>query len=430
MTTASIKDVSNMVGITPTTANVKAKNVQNGSDQFDKLFQKQMDQPSKNLEQKKLSKAPMGSVKKTIDQKKDVNTNEISQEEPEENLKNVEEVASVFMTQLSEILGIDVEELEEKLSAFGITETDLLQSDVLGQFFMDINQINDSTQLLTDEVLYAQYQEVFQLQDEAITQMTELSAKDAANLETLMSAQTSIEQAQELSADESVDEEVAPVIEIVRNAPTQDDNETQVLIRQETGRQADRDESGTTSENEPNMTFANQMDQQLRFDQLNAQMQSENVGHAADVDTQDIMNQIMDYMKITLEPDMDSLEMQLHPASLGTLQIQVTSKGGVMTANFVTQNEAVKQALESQMMTLQDSLNEQGIKVEAVEVSVATNSFDENLEQERNGQGRNGGQRGRSRRFRTIANVGTDNLKEMKPQEQLAAKIRSANKGV
>ena len=82
------------------------------------------------------------------------------------------------------------------------------------------------------------------------------------------------------------------------------------------------------------------------------------------------------------------------------------------------------------MMTLQDSLNEQGIKVEAVEVSVATNSFDENLEQGREEQGRNGGHRGRSRRFRGVANVGTDNLKEMKPQEQLAAKIRSANQGV
>lgn len=430
MTTASIKDVSNMAGITPVTTNAKTKNVQNGSNQFDKLFQKQMDQPSKNVEQKKLSKAPMSSVKKSIDQKQDASVNEVSQEEPEDDLKTVEEVASAFMTQLSELLGVDVEELEEKLETFGITETDLLQSDVLGQFFMDFNQISDSTQLLTDEALYAQYQEVFNLQDEAITQMTELSAKDAANLETIMSSQTAVERVQNLSAEEPAEEEVAPVIEIVRNAPTEDENETQVLVRQENGRQAERDQSKATSEKEPNMTFSNQMDQQLRFDQLNAQMQTENVTHTTDVDTQDIMNQIMDYMKITLDSDMDSLEMQLHPASLGTLQIQVTSKGGVMTANFVTQNEAVKQALESQMMTLQDSLNEQGIKVEAVEVSVATNSFDENLEQGREEQGRNGGHRGRSRRFRGVANVGTDNLKEMKPQEQLAAKIRSANQGV
>ena len=430
MTTASIKDVSNMAGITPVTTNAKTKNVQNGSNQFDKLFQKQMDQPSKNVEQKKLSKAPMSSVKKSIDQKQDASVNEVSQEEPEDDLKTVEEVASAFMTQLSELLGVDVEELEEKLETFGITETDLLQSDVLGQFFMDFNQISDSTQLLTDEALYAQYQEVFNLQDEAITQMTELSAKDAANLETIMSSQTAVERVQNLSAEEPAEEEVAPVIEIVRNAPTEDENETQVLVRQENGRQAERDQSKATSEKEPNMTFSNQMDQQLRFDQLNAQMQTENVMHTTDVDTQDIMNQIMDYMKITLDSDMDSLEMQLHPASLGTLQIQVTSKGGVMTANFVTQNEAVKQALESQMMTLQDSLNEQGIKVEAVEVSVATNSFDENLEQGREEQGRNGGHRGRSRRFRGVANVGTDNLKEMKPQEQLAAKIRSANQGV
>ena len=233
----------------------------------------------------------------------------------------------------------------------------------------------------------------------------------------------------EMITEESSDEEVTPVIEVIRNTPADDGEESEVLIRQETGREAGRNaNSRSTSEDGQSMNFANQMDQQLRFDQLNAQMQTEHVGHTSDIDTQDIMNQIMDYMKVTLDADMDTLEMQLHPASLGTLQIQVTSKGGIMTANFITQNEAVKQALESQMMTLQDSLNEQGIKVEAVEVSVATNSFDENLDQGREEQNRSGGHRGRGRRFRGINGV-ADNLKDMKPQEQLAAKIRSANQG-
>lgn len=424
MTTASIKDVSNMVGPTPVVNNVKAKSIANNKDQFDKLFQKQMGQPSKNVEQKKLSKNPMGSVKKTIDKKQDVSEHKEAVEDQDDIRKKVEDAGNALLTQLSDLLGIDADEMTEKLEAFGITPTDLLQSDILGQFFMDINQITDSAQLLTDETLYAQYQDVFSLQEEVLT---ELSAKNAINLETLMSTQNLSAQTMEMTADETTDEEVTPVIEIVRNTPTDDGEETEVLIRQETGREAEKDaHSGSSSEDGMNMNFANQMDQQLRFNQFNAQMQTESTLHASDIDTQDIMNQIMDYMKVTLDADMDTLEMQLHPASLGTLQIQVTSKGGVMTANFVTQNEAVKQALESQMMTLQDSLNEQGIKVEAVEVSVATNSFDENLDQGREEQNRSGGHRGRGRRFRGISGV-ADNLKDMKPQEQLAAKIRSAN---
>ena len=97
-----------------------------------------------------------------------------------------------------------------------------------------------------------------------------------------------------------------------------------------------------------------------------------------------------------------------------------------MTASFITQNEAVKQALESQMMTLQDSLNQQGLKVEAVEVSVSTNAFDSNLDQGRDEQGKSQSNRGRNIRFRTVSDI-QDNLKDMKPQEQLAAKIQSAN---
>jgi Flagellar hook-length control protein len=103
-------------------------------------------------------------------------------------------------------------------------------------------------------------------------------------------------------------------------------------------------------------------------------------------DPQEIMKQILDYMKIQLKPGMEQLEMQLHPESLGTLHIQLTSKGGEITAQFHVQNEAVKAALESQIVELKDSLREQGVKVEAVEVTVESHAFESNLWQ---GQERN-----------------------------------------
>ena len=76
-------------------------------------------------------------------------------------------------------------------------------------------------------------------------------------------------------------------------------------------------------------------------------------------DTRQIMNQILDYMKLSLSADTTSLEMQLHPASLGTLHVQIASRGGIVTANFITENEAVKTALESQMLQLREQFEEQ-----------------------------------------------------------------------
>lgn len=136
--------------------------------------------------------------------------------------------------------------------------------------------------------------------------------------------------------------------------------------------------------------------------------------------TQNIMNQIMDYMRIQLGADTTSLEMQLHPASLGTLQVQIASKGGVVTANFITQNEAVKAALESQMVQLKESFEEQGVKIEAIEVTVQTHEFERNLEQ---GRGRNQQEperRGRARRI----NLGDPlSMETMAEEDELTAEM-------
>ena len=114
------------------------------------------------------------------------------------------------------------------------------------------------------------------------------------------------------------------------------------------------------------------------------------------------MRQIMDYLKWNLKGDISSMEMQLHPASLGNLQIQVASRGGVLTANFVAQNETVKAVLESQMTLLKQQFEEQGMKVEHIEVTVQTNEFHERYQQERgnHSSGNGASKKGRARRVR------------------------------
>ena len=119
------------------------------------------------------------------------------------------------------------------------------------------------------------------------------------------------------------------------------------------------------------------------------------------------MRQIMDYMKVSVKADSSDLEMQLHPQSLGTLHVQVASKNGVVTANFITQNETVKAALESQMVQLKESFAEQGVKVEAIEVTVQTHPFEQNLEQGRGNQSDQESGAGVSRRRTRRINLNT-----------------------
>ena len=76
------------------------------------------------------------------------------------------------------------------------------------------------------------------------------------------------------------------------------------------------------------------------------------------------------------------MELQLHPASLGSLKVQIASKAGILTATFTTENEAVKAAMEGQMVQLKESFEQQGLKVEAVEVNVEAKGFERSLDQQ------------------------------------------------
>lgn len=93
-----------------------------------------------------------------------------------------------------------------------------------------------------------------------------------------------------------------------------------------------------------------------------------------------IIKQITDDIRLYSKADTTSLEIQLEPETLGKVGITVTSKAGTITAQLVVQNEVAKEAIESQMATLKESFASQDIKVDAVEVTIASKEFEQNLD--------------------------------------------------
>lgn len=76
-----------------------------------------------------------------------------------------------------------------------------------------------------------------------------------------------------------------------------------------------------------------------------------------------------------------TVEMQLNPENLGRLVLTVTEKHGSVTAQIETTNEQVKESLQAQLIELRATLQTQGVRVDAVEVTVATHEFEQNLDQ-------------------------------------------------
>ncbi|MDE5779871.1 MAG: flagellar hook-length control protein FliK [Lachnospiraceae bacterium] len=109
-----------------------------------------------------------------------------------------------------------------------------------------------------------------------------------------------------------------------------------------------------------------------------------------------IFNQVMEGIKVISGEDMSSMEMQLQPENLGKLNIQVVSKNGIITAQIITQSEAVKQAIESQMFLLKENMNNQEITIEDVEVTVSSHAFEQGMD---NGSHENSNQQQKRRKF-------------------------------
>lgn len=148
------------------------------------------------------------------------------------------------------------------------------------------------------------------------------------------------------------------------------------------------------------------------------------------VDIQDVMQQVRQFVsRIEVSQLHSTIEMQLNPENLGKLYLQVTSRDGVVTAQIAAQNEAVKDALENQLAVLKENMNQQGIKVEAVEVTVAAHEFDRNLEQNfynrQNQQGREDS--GKQARRNINLNESEDIDGALTEEESLAARMMAEN---
>lgn len=145
------------------------------------------------------------------------------------------------------------------------------------------------------------------------------------------------------------------------------------------------------------------------------------------VDVESIMRQISQMTRIAVSQAETSIEMQLNPENLGKVYLQVVSRQGAITAQLAAQDEAVKQALESQLAVLKDNMNQQGLKVEAVEVTIASHEFERNLEENQKNPSQEQQEAETERASRR--NIRMDSLDEleglMSEEESLVAKMMS-----
>lgn len=403
------------------------------------------------------------------DSAKKLNVKENSPTQKVEELQNqLEDTKDAFETGVKEILkdelGVSDEQVEDAMSILGLQWMDLLNPASLSQLVTQLTGTEDACSLLmseeftnimqnTDELvqslsetlgiskdewvalqnqlaeLTADFNETVDMADGGVQEIAPQTDATITSQDTTVMAATvqmthTTEETQNVQPEEET-EDAAPVIQVNASEDAQTENNVSENASGEMGEpaaQSQKTKESSVNEHAQNMEF------QVRAEQQTVAPEEVNkVASRTTIDVQDIMNQITEFAKVNLSPENSSIEMQLNPENLGNVYLHIAAtKEGNITAELAVSSETVKTALEAQIADLRTSLNQQGIKVDAVEVAIASHEFERNLEQNASGEEQQGSQREESGRTagRRLFRGELDELSGlMNEEEALAAQI-------
>ncbi|MCX4339723.1 MAG: flagellar hook-length control protein FliK [Lachnospiraceae bacterium] len=371
--------------------------------------------------------------------------------------ETVEEAAKELVAEIVDVMQIPLEKVEEAMEILGLTAVDLFDPANLKQLLLQLSESTDELTLVTDETLYGNLQQLFGAVQETLGALQEELGLTPEELEKLVAdlSEMQKESAQDLQPDVQmpVGEEPEVSVEGMKDyavSVAKDGGTVQIKVTVDDAsgeKHVSEQVTQAAPETEPVAKKSGMGEGHQGQEGSHAGEQSAGgallqhlTGQTAEVEapmeqpvytqpeSNQIMDQIVEYMKFNIKPDTQEMEMQLHPASLGTVHVQIAAKDGVITAQFAAQNETVKAVLETQMIQLKQQFEEQGIKVEAVEVTVANHSYGEQYSdgQDAADQGNESAKKNGTRRI-NLDDIGEEDLDTLEDSERIAVEMMQAN---
>lgn len=121
----------------------------------------------------------------------------------------------------------------------------------------------------------------------------------------------------------------------------------------------------------------------------NAAIVEQNSGHVL-VKAEDIYAQIVEQAQVMMNDGNSEMKIKLKPEHLGQLQLRISMENQLISARFVAESEQVKAIIETNLVDLEKMLNENGVQVQNLQVSVGGDQNESNLFQQRSRNGSNG----------------------------------------
>lgn len=382
-------------------------------------------------------------------------TNEMTQPVTEDGMSDegkMAELVQEIRDIVKKTLSVDDETLDGALEMMGISVMDLLDTSTLQQFVLLVDGGQETTDFLTDEGLLCDFMDLTAALEDFSTENADALAAMMEQLDTpvafdeflqqqgvtgeetgagvLLQAQEDTEspvilkEAVTGEADTAQKQDLPEMVEKVTISHSSEQASETVTVKEEMSQDSSlenafSEDSSALFHSERGTEEPQQMAAPLFAEQLSSvQDDMANIWKPEMNGAQrmqqmiDIVNQVNSQLRSTLSENVTKMEMQLNPESLGKVLFSVVSKAGVMTATFQVQSEEAKQALESQMFQLRETLESKNLKVESVDVQISDFNFTQSNEAEAQNQKQNEAARQGRRRFRFDAGE-TENLESM-----------------
>ncbi len=359
-----------------------------------------------------------------------------------------------FKEDMADALGVSVDEINAMMQELGLTNVDLLNTEALSNLVTAISGESDVMSLIMNEELYATFQDLAQLSTEIVTDLTQSYGITQDDLMGVCEQMKDMElvDGQQLQVTEADSQELVeqPVqssgILVQEKDVVAQTNVEQVNVEEAEGEESlvtvTTSKQNASNDSKDSLDFAEQGSAQQEelpqedgkapilgvLSQVQEKMDTILNANSTtqSVTSQQIVEQLVEYIKINVDPTVTEMEIQLQPATLGTVNVNVALKDGQLTAQFRAQNEMAREAIESQMVQLKETLQENGIKVQAIEVTIATHEFERNLDQNHSNQGQENQDKGNRRKINLDLSNEIDE-DDLTKEEQIAVEMMKEN---
>lgn len=448
MTSSSIQDVS---GVYYSGRTRGSQNGPNDTDDISGMFQNAMNMAKDQSVSKAASQTDAGKNTVKSDTKTAYGmTQNVSHTYPFSNSQKIKETGSDdtmvkdntdaedrIVKKIADKLQVSEDDVKAAMEELGLSFTDLSIQSNVALLVTELTADGDSVAMLTDADLFATIRELSTELADMLEGFEEVLPEGMADTEVFEEAVDTAEASgvQEDAVTDTVSgtKDTTVTYEINRES----DDDSVVDEKADTDAVAENDtDTDTVSDSKSQSQTGSSTGQSMQghtdassfvlpFGQTDVQMAGEiapeQMTFSSDVNVQDIIDQIAEQVKINQAQNFSEIEISLHPASLGNVHLQVSEKAGVISAVITTENEAVRDALAVQAITLKEELNEQGLKVDSVEVTIASHSFEHNMQKESGEEAREQyEQQVNKQSRRRIMLSGLDEAQEMLADESLS----------